>query len=169
MSNTGCSAEAREWYALTRDDDMTTYPGHGDHGLLEARENRMSTQVTVTLPDDIYRRAEHLAHLTGRDIADVLADTIGLSLEPLGRQRTGDPAVTDLSDSGVTALAESQMDAAQERRFSDLLNQQQTGCLTDEDRQALLALMQAYQDGLLRKAQALHEAVRRGLRPPLEA
>ena len=129
----------------------------------------MSAQVTVTLPDDIYRRAEHLAHLTGRDIAEVLADTIGLSLEPLGQQRAGDRAVADLSDGDVSALAESLMDPVQERRFGDLLDRQQAGCMTDEDRQALLALIQAYQDGLLRKAQALHEAVRRGLRLPLDA
>ncbi len=126
-------------------------------------------QVTVTLPDDVYRRAEHLAHLTGRDIAEVLADTIGLSLEPLGQQRAGERAVADFSDSDLMALADSGMDPIQERRFSDLLDRQQAGCLTDEDRQALLTLMQVYQDGLLRKAQALHEAVRRGLRPPLEA
>jgi len=29
--------------------------------------------------------------------------------------------------------------------------------------------MQGYQEGLLRKAQVLHEAVRRGLREPLES
>ncbi len=32
----------------------------------------MSTQVTLTLPDEVYRRAERLAQLSSRDVADVL-------------------------------------------------------------------------------------------------
>ena len=129
----------------------------------------MSTQVTVTLPDDTYRRAEYLARLTGRDIADVLAETIHLSLQPLGVQHAADQPITELSDADVLAAADSAMDPAQEGRFRELLEaaRQQAARLTHEDRAALLALMQVYQEGLLRKAQALHEAVRRGLRPPL--
>jgi predicted transcriptional regulator len=38
----------------------------------------MSTQVTLTLPDEVYRRAERLAQLSSRDVADVLADTTPL-------------------------------------------------------------------------------------------
>jgi predicted DNA-binding protein len=127
----------------------------------------MSTQVTVTLPDDTYRRAEYLARLTGRDIADVLAETLDLSLQPLGVQHAADQPVAELSDADVLAIADSEMDPAQEGRFRELLEKQQAGPLTQEDRAALLALMQVYQEGLLRKAQALHEAVQRGLRPPL--
>jgi hypothetical protein len=127
----------------------------------------MSTQVTVTLPDETYRRAEYLARLTGREVADILAETIGLSLQPLGAQHAGDGPVAGLSDADVLNLADSQMEATQARRLSDLLERQQAGRLTDEDRRALLALMQVYQDGLLHKAQAMHEAVRRGLLPPL--
>jgi hypothetical protein len=59
------------------------------------------------------------------------------------------------------------MDPIQEGRFRELLEKQQAGHLAQEDRAALLALMQVYQEGLLRKAQALHQAVQRGLRPPL--
>lgn len=128
----------------------------------------MSMRVTVTLPDDVYRRAEYLARVTDRDVADVLAETIHRSLEPLGIQRAADQSPAEQSDAEVLAVADSQMDTAQEQRLSQLLEKQQARQLTDEDRLALLALMQVYQDGLLRKAQALREAVRRGLRPPLD-
>ena len=124
----------------------------------------------MTLPDDTYRRAEYLARLTGRDIADVLAETIYLSLQPLGVRHAADQPVAELSDADMLAAADSEMDPAQEGRFRELLEARhalQVGHLTQEDRAALLALMQVYQEGLLRKAQALHEAVRRGLRPPL--
>ncbi len=128
----------------------------------------MTTQVIVTLPDDIYRRAERLAELTERPIADLLAETIDLSLRPLGPEgATGQP-VAELSNADLLAAADAQMDAPEDRRFSELLDKQQAGLLTDADRVSLLALMQIYQDGLLRKAKALNEAVRRGLRPPLE-
>lgn len=127
----------------------------------------MCAQVTVTLPDDTYRRAEYLARLAGRDIADVLAEMIDQSLHPLGKQRLAADPVAELSDADVQAAADAQMDPAQERRLSELLAKQQAGQLASDERPDLLALMQVYQDGLLRKAQALNEAVRRGLRPPL--
>lgn len=127
----------------------------------------MSTQVTVTLPDDVYRRAEHLAQLTSRDVAEILADTIELSLSPLGVSPEPVRPVTELPDEEVLALTELQMDPAQDRRLSALLDKQQAGELTEAEHTELLALMQVYQEGLLRKAQALREAVRRGLREPL--
>ena len=76
--------------------------------------------------------------------------------------------VAELSDQEVLGAAESQMDLDPDRRLSDLLEKQQAGQLTHDEHLALLALLQVYQDGLLRKAQALHEAVQRGLRPPLD-
>ena len=42
-------------------------------------------------------------------------------------------------------------------------NRQQAGLLTDIDRSELQILMQTYQEGLLRKATALSEAVKRKL------
>jgi hypothetical protein len=56
---------------------------------------------------------------------------------------------------------------AEDRRLSELLQRQQAGLLGDGERAELSALMQAYQEGLLRKARALREAVLRGLREPL--
>jgi hypothetical protein len=120
----------------------------------------MSTQVTVTLPDDIYQRAAYLARLTGREVADVLAETIDLSLQPLRLPLANEPPLAQRSDA--------QMDPSQDRRLSDLLARQQAGALAADDRVALLGLLQVYQNGLLRKAQALRQAVQRGLRPPLE-
>lgn len=128
----------------------------------------MSTQITLTLPDETYRRAVHLAQITGRSIADVLADTIDISLSPLGTEAASGKPVSELADSEVLAIADSQMEPGQAQRLSELLDKQQAGQLTADERPELLALMQIYQEGLLRKAQALKEAVQRGLRQPLE-
>jgi hypothetical protein len=60
------------------------------------------------------------------------------------------------------------MDEAQGKRLGRLLDHQQAGTLTDVERSELAALMQIYHENLIRKAQALSEAIRRGLLEPLE-
>jgi hypothetical protein len=60
------------------------------------------------------------------------------------------------------------MEPDQDRKLSVLLQKQQAGELSDRERSELWTLMQIYQERLLRKAQALREAVRRGLRALLE-
>jgi hypothetical protein len=128
----------------------------------------MATRVVVTLQDEVYRRVERLAQLTSRDVADLLADTITLSLPALDASMESGQAVTALSDEEVLALTELRMPPAQDRRLSTLLQRQQAQKLSAPERAELFALMQRYQEGLLRKAQALREAVQRGLRAPLE-
>jgi hypothetical protein len=128
----------------------------------------MATRVVVTLQDDVYRRVERLAQLTRRDVADLLADTITLSLPALDVSTEPVLAVSALSDEEVLALTALQLPPAQDRRLSTLLQQQQAQELSAPERAELFALMQLYEEGLLRKAQALREAVRRGLRAPHE-
>ena len=128
----------------------------------------MSTQVMVTLPDEVYRRVASLARLSGRRMSDVLADTIALSLPPLSPQADSAQPLSALPDEQVLALAEAQMEPAQDQQLSRLLNRQQAGALTEAERSELFVLMQVYQERLLRRAQALHEAVRRGLRESLQ-
>lgn len=127
----------------------------------------MGTEVRITLHDAVYRRAKRLAEVSNRNIADLLAQAIELSLSPVGETNEDYKPVSKLNDSEVLELSEMQMDAKQGRRFSKLLNKQQAGTLSSSENSELLALMQNYQEKLLRKAQALREAVRRGLREPL--
>lgn len=127
----------------------------------------MSTEVRITLHDAVYRRAKRLAEVANRDIADLLAQAIELSLSPAGGASDVYKPVSKLTDIEVLELSKSQMDAKQDRRFSRLLGKQQAGALRSSEEAELLAFMQSYQEKLLRKAQALREAVRRGLREPL--
>ncbi|MEO8890861.1 MAG: hypothetical protein ABI417_04905 [Coleofasciculaceae cyanobacterium] len=57
--------------------------------------------------------------------------------------------------------------ALQDARLSDLLDRQQSGILIDTERIELQTLMPIYQEDLLQKANALSEAVKRGLMEPL--
>lgn len=129
----------------------------------------MSTQLTINLPDEIYHQIQHLAQLSNRQISEVLADTIKLSLPLLNLQTRFQEPISTLSNEQVLALTELQMEAEQDRQLSNLLDQQQAGTLTEIEQVELQALMQVYQAGLLRKATALSEAVKRGLIAPLGA
>jgi hypothetical protein len=127
----------------------------------------MSTQITITLPDEVYQRAERFARLANRDIASVLVDTIQLSIPPIRADIFDLEPISDLPDEQVLALTELQMEPDQDERLSELLDRQQAGLLAEDERLELQALMQIYQEGLLRKATAFSEAVKRGLMEPL--
>lgn len=127
----------------------------------------MSTQITITLSDEVYQRAERFARLANRDVASVLADTIQLSIPPVRANIIELEPVSALSDQQVMALTELQMEPDQDTRLSELLDRQQAGILAEDERPELQTLMQIYQEGLLRKATALSEAVKRGLIEPL--
>lgn len=128
----------------------------------------MSTQITITLSDEVYQRAERFARLANREVAEILADTIHLSIPPVRTEVADLEPISTLSDEQVLALTELQMEPEQDSELSTLLDRQQAGQLTEDERQTLQLLMQIYQEGLLRKATALGEAVKRGLIEPLQ-
>ncbi len=122
----------------------------------------MTTEITVTLPDRVYRNAVRLAQLTQREVGDVLTDTLALSLPELSPEADASVPISDLNDADVLALTTLELPSAQDRQLSDLLARQQAGNLPPQERIELAVLMQVYEMGLLRKAQALQEAARRG-------
>ena len=134
----------------------------------------MTTEIILNLPDEVYKKAEHFAQLTNRAVVDILTQAIALSLSPVSSQSTQidskeTPSIASLLNEDVIALTELQMQPEQDKRLSELLYNQQAGTLTHAEHSELPALMQVYQEKLLLKAQALREAVQRGLREPLDA
>lgn len=127
----------------------------------------MSQRVTLELPDELLVRAERLAVLTRRDVTDVLVDAVSAALPSLEDPVNATIELAKLSDEEVLRLADPRLPRAQERRLTGLLDRQQSGLITGPERNELLALMQVYETGWLRQAEALAEAVRRGLRAPL--
>ncbi len=79
------------------------------------------------------------------------------------------PAVASLADEDVLALAEMKMDQTQNERLGELQRKGKESTLSEVERFELLSLLQIYQLGQLRKSEALAEAVRRGLRAPLQS
>jgi hypothetical protein len=129
----------------------------------------MAVEVTLTLPENLVEYAKRLGDATQRDVAAILADALEMLLptwENLS-ENTSIPSVSSLSDAEVLALADSKMDAVQNQRLGELQQRGKTIGLTEAERYELLALLQIYQIGQLRKSEALAEAVQRGLRSPL--
>ena len=123
----------------------------------------MATQVTITLPDEIYQRAKRFALLANRDVDSVIADTIGSSLSSMRSHFDSLEPIENLSNSQVLALSTLQMDPEQDSRLSQLLEKQRERQLLANEPQELETLMQIYREALLRKTAALVETVKRGI------
>jgi hypothetical protein len=128
------------------------------------------TEVTLNLPDPLIAHAQKLGLATQRNLDTVLTDTLAmlwLTLDEI--PGTSEPSVSELSDSAVLELSNSKMNEAQNQRLGDLQTKGKTAGLTDAERYELLALLQIYQLGQLRKSEALAEAIHRRLLEPLPA
>ena len=128
----------------------------------------MSTQVTLTLPDDLYEHAKRWAAITQQDLSDTITAALAIVLTPMHTAPKLERPVSSLSDEDVLALSKAQMSPTQGRRLSKLMEKQREGTLAENERPELLALMQIYDQLWIRQSEALAEAVRRGLRKPLE-
>jgi hypothetical protein len=128
------------------------------------------TEVTLNLPEPLIAHAQKLGLATQRNLDTVLTDTLAmlwLTLDEI--PGTSEPPVSELSDNALLELADAKMNEAQNQRLGDLQAKGKTAGLTDAERYELLALLQIYQLGQLRKSEALAEAIRRRLREPLPA
>src|SRR5437588_241656 len=119
----------------------------------------MGERVTVELPDEVARRARAVAVQSQRRFEDVVAEWIDHALAA--------PPVDALPDEELLAICDGQMAAGEQEEMSELLQRNREGALADAERDRLDRLLQGYRRDLVRKAQALREAVARGLRPPL--
>lgn len=125
----------------------------------------MSAEVTLTLPDGLFERAQLWAQQSERPVAEFLMETIEASLLPLGQApRPAD----EWADGEVLSAADSRLAPDDDQRLSELLARQREGCLSEPEATELHRLMLVYQECLLLKAMGLREAVRRGLREPPE-
>lgn len=128
----------------------------------------MDNQVMVTLPDDLYENAQQWAIMTQRELSETLTDALRIVLTPVVTKPQVERPVSTLSDEEVIALSKVQMDQRQGERLGKLLEKQRELTLTATEQVSLMTLMQVYHQLWIRQSEALAEAVKRGLRPPLE-
>jgi hypothetical protein len=129
----------------------------------------MTIAVTLNLPENVVKHAEFLGGATRREVEAVLEDALEMMWPMLEGLPAGDllPSISSLSDQQVLQLADSKMDEAQNERLGQLQTQGKEKGLNAAERYELLALLQIYQLGQLRKSEGLAEVGRRGLREPM--
>ena len=135
--------------------------------FMEAREEIMDKEITLTLSNSELNRAINLAAIISRPVEDVLAETLEITLPDLNAE--AQPPMSSFSDDEVQALAQTRMEGQQSARYSELLDKQQAGNLTEDERSELHGLFHTYLRLWLRQSQALAEAVSRGVLQPLSA
>jgi hypothetical protein len=115
----------------------------------------MSELITIQVSDFVIRHAAQAAANTRQSVEHILSGWL--------ERAVTEPPVQDLSDEEVLALTTLNFSESEQERFSQLLHRHREGLLDSEGRKDLDRLMRVYERGLLRKAQALEAAVKRGL------
>lgn len=118
-------------------------------------------EVTVNLLDNIYRSFEQLAEKTSRQIDEVIAEKI--QTDYWTDDLESKESISTLPDAEVLELANLRLSKEQDKRMSQLLENQRESRITASEKVELEGLMGLYRMGSLRKAQGCLEAVKRGL------
>ncbi|ASC73096.1 hypothetical protein XM38_040580 [Halomicronema hongdechloris C2206] len=129
----------------------------------------MTIEVTLKLPNGLVEEAQRLGHATSKDAATVLTEALEQlwpTLENFSEEAFF-PTISGLADDQVLQLATGKMQEAQNARLGELQATGKVDGLSEPERYELLALLQIYQLGQLRKSEALAEAVKRGLLEPV--
>ncbi len=118
-------------------------------------------EVTVNLPENIYRNVSALALKTSREVEDVIADRIeaDFCVENIDNEKL----VASWPDADVLELANLNLPEAQSERMSELLNRQQEGVISNVEKSELEIYMEIYNHATVRKSKGILEAVKRGL------
>lgn len=118
-------------------------------------------QVILTLPRALVRAAERIAQRTQRPLETVLVEWID--------RAAADSPLETLDDGDLLAVCDVRMSEPEQAELSSLLAENREGHLDEAGKALLDERMRRYDQLLLRKAQALREAVARGLREPMAA
>lgn len=116
-------------------------------------------EVTLNLPDNIYRNFQKVAKMSKRRIDEVIAEKIQAEYVPDKHLEN----LENWSDEDILALANLKLPKAQSDRMSRLLDLQQRGKINTAEKRELEVYTELYQIATLHKAQGCLEAVNRGL------
>lgn len=129
----------------------------------------MDTQVTLTLPSDVYQQASNIASMTGWSVEDALLVMLEVPLPALIPVVDLRKPLESLSDSQIVALTQLEMAPEYDVLHSALLYRQQANTLSPTERRELHTLQRVYEIGMIFKSRALAESVRRGIRESLQS
>ncbi len=113
-------------------------------------------EVTLNLPDRVFFDISKFAKKTKRSLDEIVT-------ESLQKDFSNENPLKKSSDAEVLEAAKLQMPEKQSKRHSELLYKLQADTLTFSEKSELAFFQQIYRIALLRKAQGINEALRRGL------
>lgn len=119
-------------------------------------------EITINLPTKVFAALSASAKRSHRRVDELIVESIEQrfveEVEMLDQQ------ISRCADQEVLKLAEMQMPARQSRRLSLLLEKQNAGKLSEQEEKEMWELMHLSRLATIKKAIALREISRRGLR-----
>lgn len=123
-------------------------------------------QVTVTLPEPVYRRIERAAQQSQRSIAQVLGDAAAAltpEADPLpGDLQTALAQMAFLNDAALWRAARTSLQQEQQQRLEILHDKQQRDALSSTEQAEEQALVKLYRETQLVRAHAVMLLMQRG-------
>jgi len=118
-------------------------------------------EVTLNLPDNVYRNFSKLAEKKHRRVEEIITDKLqdDFSADNADYEET----VAGWTDEAVLALANLKLPQEQSDRMSFLLDRLQEGLITESEERELEVYTELSQIATLRKAYGIAEAVKRKL------
>jgi hypothetical protein len=116
-------------------------------------------QITVDIPEELETAARNIAARTHHKVEYILQEWLD--------QRVSETPVDWLGDGDLLDLITRQLPDDHQTELSDLLEINRERIMSSDERKRLDELMQIYGQGMVRKAEATKEAVKRGLISPL--
>jgi hypothetical protein len=140
--------------------------------VLQSSCKSMTTQqVTIELPELIFRQLAQIADATQQSVEDLIAQSVVGNLPPSAENLPLDMQTEFLrmqtfSIEELLAIAQSQAESSQHQRHESLLEKNQDGLLSSEEQLELSVLRQSADRLMLRKAYAWSVLRWRGYRVP---
>jgi hypothetical protein len=122
------------------------------------------TDYTLRVPEEIYRRAQHLAEEGGQTIDQVLIEhlqTLAMSSLPLDEQQELE-ALKYLSDDALRTIAREQLPSDLQTRMHNLMDRNTQGTITPTEYDELTAHVERGNRLMVRKAEAAYLLQSRG-------
>ena len=128
--------------------------------------------IALDLPEDIYERLQRMAEATNQPLEKVMFQTIRGNLPPSvddlpSELRDELASLQDLSDKALWAIAKDPLPPDQWRRHEHLLGKNQSGTLTNAEREELSRLRAATDRFVFRRSYALALLKWRGYTLPI--
>ncbi len=118
-------------------------------------------EITLNLPENVYRNFTELAEKKHQRIEEVIADKLQSDVSE--NNSDFEETISNWSDEDIVALANLKLPKEQADRMSELSDRQQAGSISKVEKSELEMYLEIYNNANLRKAYGIAEAVKRNL------